>query len=163
MVATSRILPPSSPLLYYVSPPLWWKTTPDLWFFDFFRASSGAPAWQVVVRRWEIWFVQKCLLAWKGVYLLLLELTEYRIVLGYLPTARIDQLGCCGVRWTSTWSGFVGLFNRRKGVRLPIDIVCIISAADYGVQMAMGNVGNSLDECTHPYPYGLLSSRDLGR
>jgi hypothetical protein len=116
-----------------------------------------------VVRRWEIWFVQKCLLAWKGVYLLLLELTEYRIVLGYLPTARIDQLGCCGVRWTSTWSGFVGLFNRRKGVRLPIDIVCIISAADYGVQMAMGNVGNSLDECTHPYPYGLLSSRDLGR
>mgnify|MGYP007085892909 FL=1 len=109
--------------------------------------------------------MQKCLLAWKGVYLLLLELTEYRIVLGYLPTARIDQLGCCGVRWTSTWSGFVRLFNRRKGVRLRIDIVCIIfiSRADYGVQMAVGNVGNSLDERTHPYPYGHLSSRDVGR
>lgn len=43
----------------------------------------------------------------------LLELTIYRtIVFGYLPTARIDQLGCCCVRWTSSWSGFVGLFNR---------------------------------------------------
>lgn len=97
-------------------------------FFGSPCLASGGASMADMVRAKELPIVRGCLLP-------LPELIRCRIiVLGYLPTARIYQLGCCGVRWTSSWSGFVGLFSRRKGVSLPIDIACIIPVADYDVR-----------------------------